>query len=72
MIVYDNKKNKEIEIENVFLGECFGVGLTPNGATILVEDDGQWFVQDSFDSGWLPDLITVLQMAESWMEKHRT
>jgi len=66
------------EFEKVFLGTCFGVGLSWRGPndkhvcfTILTEDDGSWFASDnSASSAWLPECIQVIQEAYDWVKKH--
>lgn len=68
----------EIEYEKIFLGKCHGVILTHRGeddphvcVQIITEDDENWFVSDnSFSSFWLPDLMSVLQEAQDWMNQN--
>lgn len=64
---------KEIE----FKGNCKGVKLTKRGendphimVSILVEDDGNWFVDEKnkFSSYWIDDLIEQLNNAKSFIE----
>jgi len=70
-----------IELSNFkksFLGECLGVGLQKRGPQddhvtvfILVEDDGSWFISgNGFSSFWLPELIPLLQEANTWMKRN--
>jgi hypothetical protein len=66
-------------MEKKFLGEQFGVSLTPRGDkdnhicfTILSEDDGSWFTKDvSASSYWIDDLIEQLQMAKRYMKTQK-
>ena len=70
--------DKVIDYEKIFLGKCHGVILTHRGeddphvcVQIITEDDETWFISDSdFSSHWLPELMSILQEAQDWMEKH--
>ncbi len=70
--------DNEIVVEKSFLGKCHGVILTRRGKDdphvcmqIITEDDENWFVSDSdFSAFWLPGLISVLQEAQTWIEKN--
>mgnify|MGYP001611910535 CR=1 FL=1 len=63
--------------EKTFLGGCAGVGLKRRGNndlhicfTVLVEDDGSWFIpSQGFSSYWLEDLQKVLIEAKTWMHR---
>lgn len=54
-----------------FKGACFGARLIkrpdcPNDLVqLLVEDDGNWIEKNTFDAGWIDDLIAVLRAAQS-------
>lgn len=69
----------DTDFQVTFLGQCFGVGLNPRSeddptvvATILVEDDGNWFeVQEPhFDAGWLEDIAIALDQARIYCQQH--
>lgn len=60
------------------LGDCYGVMLHPRGIndlhvcfTILVEDDGYWYIKKNTggSSHWLSDLRTQLFSAEEWCKQ---
>lgn len=60
------------------LGDCYGVMLRPRGIndlhvcfTILVEDDGYWYIKKNTggSSHWLSDLRTQLFNAEEWYKQ---
>lgn len=65
-----------VQYEKAFLGSCAGVILSRRGQndshicfTIIVEDDGYWFVsQHGFSSTWLQELRGVLHEASNWIE----
>ena len=64
--------------EVLFLGECCGVGLSKRGGekdpdvcfTILVEDDGHWFITRSGQTSmyWWSDLRRQMDLAEAWLK----
>ena len=69
----DDSKTPTIAI---FLGDCCGVRLVWRGQNdphvcfeILGEDDGHWFLKQSYSSSyWMPDLMKALKAAEKWMK----
>ena len=69
----DDSKTPTIAL---FLGDCCGVRLVQRGENdkhvcfeILSEDDGHWFLKQSYSSSyWLPDLMEALKAAEEWMK----
>lgn len=71
MIYYDRQKDEHIEVPNekAYLGQCFGVVITPRRGygplfTIIVEDDGNWFTSEGCaDVHWLADLAKVIAKA---------
>jgi ABC-type glycerol-3-phosphate transport system substrate-binding protein len=65
------------DYQKQFLGMCFGIGLRKRGGdadphvefTILVEDDGNWFLApDGGSSYWMSDLQEVLTAAIDWVK----
>jgi hypothetical protein len=64
--------------EKAFLGKCMGVGLRRRGDddlhvmfTLLVEDDGNWYVSSgNISSHWFPELMEVLDEARHWLGEH--
>ena len=63
---YDEEDNVSF-----YFGECFGVMLKDDEVTILVEDDGNWFISKSnwFSSFWIQDLILVLKAVQLKQKK---
>ena len=68
-------------VKQVFKRNCFGVILSARGKddphvcfTIIVEDDGNWFVSKNGQSSsfWLPELIGVLAEVDDWLADNCT
>ena len=61
-----------------FKGKCLGVRLYPRSSEdphvcfeLLTEDEGNWLLGlNGPSSFWLPDLITALSKARTWMNKN--
>ena len=82
--VFKNNESKgyrpEDLFEEIFLGSCYGVGLSRRGPddnhvcfTILCEDDNTWFIKDAGNAGssfWLPDLMRALRAAQKWLKEN--
>lgn len=66
------------EFQEIFLGDCFGIGLSERNDgkkhilfTILVEDDGHWFASKSgvASAYWIPDLQEVLVEVKKYLDE---
>lgn len=57
--------------------KCFGVSLSHRSdsddhamVNVYSEDDGTWYSINTFDSAWIDDMISVLEMAKTKLQ-HR-